>query len=111
MAAAQGSWTDAAHLTQAQLVQHWLLQQQTLSRDIDARPLAKVTRLRFEDLAADPEGAPHVAMRMSMVHAHAHGACPCPWWCMRMCMWPEEQPVADQVRCGEGLLNHIPILS
>ena len=50
-------------------------------------------------------------MPMSMVvHAHVHVAMSCAW-CMRMCMWPEEQPVADQVRCGEGLLNHIPILS
>ena len=53
---AQRSWEDASHLSIAQLVAHWLHQQQSLERDLQQTPQARALRLRFEDLAADPTG-------------------------------------------------------
>ena len=58
VALAQRSYLDASHLSVRQLVEHWLYQQESLARDLDERPdaAARVRRLRYEDLAADPAG-------------------------------------------------------
>ena len=58
VALAQRSYLDASHLSVRQLVEHWLYQQESLARDLAERPdaAARVRRLRYEDLAADPAG-------------------------------------------------------
>jgi len=55
VAEAQRRWKDAEHLSRRQLVEHWLIQQETLARDVLALGgAAAVHAVRYELLAAEP---------------------------------------------------------
>lgn len=54
VAVAQNSWYDASHLSWYELVKHWLHQQLTLANDLHEMSSARVLRLKYEDLVADP---------------------------------------------------------